>query len=233
MVCQLGFADGLTFLPLSISFSNWRTRFYIYEPYLMAYREVFGRVSRAFSVSLFEGRTGSLSLIAISSSLSLLLSKICDKISVSVATETGTITWSSTAKKLQPIRFLVLRQGVFLIAHLINSLNGLSSSVKATCWLESLIPALEKHLMMTCGGTALQDDTKVAMAWRIEILGSGWFLFNALIHILTTSRRYWALRLLITPWSVGWSTEYLSGGRNKSFTLVRFEIVTIVRAVIY
>ena len=62
------------FLSVSISFSNWRTRFCISEPYLLACREAFCRVYRAFFVSLFEGCTGSLSLITISSSFLITIS---------------------------------------------------------------------------------------------------------------------------------------------------------------
>ena len=78
----------------------------------------------------------------------------------------------------------------------------------------------EKQLTMTCSGRAFQDDAKIIMAWRIEILGRRWFLSNAVIHI---RERYWGLRLLITPSSIGWSTDIVLVGRNTSFTLVRFE----------
>ena len=63
-----------SFLSVSISFYNKRTRFCISEPYLLAYGESFCRFSRAFFVSLFEGCTGGLSLITISSSSSITIS---------------------------------------------------------------------------------------------------------------------------------------------------------------
>ena len=191
----------------------------------MAYREVFCRVSRSFSVSLFEGRTGSLSLIAISSSLPLLLSKVCVWQDFSIGRNWS---WDNhmiiNCKKITADTFSGTASGGVSLGSSNQFFEWIISSVEAACWLESLILASEKHLKMTCGGIALQDDAKVVMAWRIDILGSGWFLSNASIHILTTSRQYWALRLLITSLSVGWSTEYLFGGRNNSFRLVRFEI---------
>ena len=106
--------------------------------------------------------------------LSSLSPKICDKILVSLAAEVkllaNTLFGPSCSSSIS----------------LINSLNGSSSSVKATCWLESLVPAFGKQLTMT--STAFKYDTKVVMAWRIGILEIGWFLSNALIHIRTTCR---------------------------------------------
>ena len=60
---------------------------------------------------------------------------------------------------------------------------------KATCWLESLIPALEKQLTMRHPVT--QHSKMILESSWLEgsrFFGRGWFLSNALMYIRTTRR---------------------------------------------
>ena len=103
-------------------------------------------------------------------------------------------------------------------------LNGLLSSFTAVyCFYWPMLDFL-KQLIMVSFDMAFYDDTKFFIAWRILIFGSGLLLSTALIQRRTTFFRQWALRLCITPWSIGWRTDVVSGGGKIRLKFVRFLI---------
>ena len=72
--------------------------------------------------------------------------------------------------------------------------------------------------------TAFHDDTKCFIVWRILIFGSDLLLSTSLIQRRTTLFRQWAFRLCITPWSIGWRSDVVFGGRKIRLMFVRFLI---------
>ena len=101
-------------------------------------------------------------------------------------------------------------------------LNGLLSSFTAVCCFYWLMLDFLKQLIMVSFDMTLHDDTKCFIAWRILIFAGGLLLSTALIQRGTTFFRQWALRLCTTPWSIGWRTDVVSGGRKIRLKFVRF-----------
>ena len=97
-----------------------------------------------------------------------------------------------------------------------NSLKASSSWVWVNSWLELLILTFLKLLTIVSVKTALYDETTKFIVPSIETFCKETFLFNALINFLTILFLKWFSKVLIAPWSIGWSAEVIFDSKRTS-----------------
>ena len=97
-------------------------------------------------------------------------------------------------------------------------MNGSSWSLRASSAASFEMPAFLKQYLTVVSGTSDHEEdcmaSKLDVVWK-PFLMSRWMIF----------RRYFALRYLITPWSIGWVYEVVIDGRNISSTAFKPSIL--------